>query len=162
MMKHNSSLLNLQNLIENSYGAHTLPLILRITNNVGTDIFLHCSDLHLLWLDVCICRCIGNGLRVRDLVKVSRAGFGSRLGLTQSEKVSREAPGPSVHGRMRFVSSLRMSILGRSCLIFQVGTVRVELLRKGKLFFTASCSDAALHTIFTGTDMRPRLLFLPG
>ena len=39
-MKQNSSLLNLQNLSKDGYGAHTPPAILRNTDNVGTDICL--------------------------------------------------------------------------------------------------------------------------
>ena len=64
------------------------------------------SDSKLRWLDVCISRMHRKWASRSRFVRVVASWIRRTVG-SQSGQGSREAPGPSVHGRMRFASSLR-------------------------------------------------------
>ena len=133
-------------------------------------LFLLCRDLYLLRLDVCICGCIGMGFvfavssRCRELV--SEVCWVSLRADKVQEKLQ-------VHPCTVACASFHRSgcrFWAGLVLFFRCIPSELNYSEKGSRFslrlwpeqITSSCSDAALHTIFTGTDMRPRLLFLPG
>ena len=97
---------------------------------------LLCRDLHLLWLDFCICGCIGNGLRVRGLVKVSRAGFGGRFGLN-SERTRFKRSSWSIRARSRALRFIALDVDSGQVLSFFFRWITSELncIDKGSRFY---------------------------
>ena len=75
------------------------------------------DDVPPRWLDVCICRMHRKRASCARFVKVVASWFRRSVG-SPSGQASVEAPGPSVHGRMRLASSLRMSMCRESCANF--------------------------------------------
>ena len=111
------------------------------------------SDSNIRWLDLCICRMHRKWASCSRFVEVVLGWFRRSVG-SQSGQGSRETRSPSVHGRMRFASSLRMSVWN-----FQEARMRCRFPKervarnsqKCPYSFCISLSGNWLHMVFSFT-----------